>query len=335
MPEPVVLSGARPSRFVRSSAKALELVGSSAAISRVEEFVRRVAALDGSVLLTARRGADVESVARDIHALGPRSAQPFVSVSCGAAGIERALFGDPIGQAPPDLEALSADSRIAAARGGTLFLDDVTELPASVQTRLARLVRDGEARIDGEPLPAEMRLIVSAPPGIETEVRTHRFRNDIYRRVSALRIDLPPLSERGEDIVALAARLLEEACAARGMAPRVFTPAALALLGAMSWPGNLAELRETVERAVGAATTDNIQVEALLPTLRFERAPASFTPEGTLREARQRFEHDYIAAVLEHHGWRMADAAHTLGIQRPNLYRKARQLGIPLARTSE
>lgn len=335
MPEPMMLSSPRPPRFARSSVKAVELVGSSAAISRVDELVRRVAALDASVLLTARRGADVESVARDIHARSPRSAQPFVGVSCGEAAVERALFGEPISQVPPDLEALSADCRIAAARGGTLFLEDVTELPASVQARLARLVRDGEARIDGEPLPAALRLIVSAAPGIETEVRTNRFRSDVYRRVSALRIDLPPLSERAEDIAPLAVRLLEEACAAGGLPPRLFTPAALALLGAMSWPGNLAELRDAIERTVAATSGESIQVEALLPTLRFERAPATFTPDGTLREARQRFEHDYIAAVLEHHGWRMADAAQTLGIQRPNLYRKARQLGIPLARNAE
>jgi len=103
----------------------------------------------------------------------------------------------------------------------------------------------------------------------------------------------------------------------------------------MSWPGNLAELRETVQRAASATDHDPIQIEDLLPTLQLDRAPHVFAPEGTLREARQRFEHDYIAAVLLHHGWRMADAAETLGIQRPNLYRKARQLGIPLARNPE
>jgi DNA-binding NtrC family response regulator len=335
MAEPLVLTTPRPGRFGRPSARAIELAGSSAVIARVDELVRRVALLDGSVLLTARRGSDVESVARDIHARSARSALPFVSVSCGAADIERTLFGAPSGQSPPDLEALSADSRIAAARSGTLFLEDVTELPAGVQARLARLVRDGEAWIDGEPLPIGMRLIVGASPSIDTEVRTHRFRSDVFRRVSALRIDLPPLSERPEDVPALASRLLDEICAASGSRARAFTQAALSLLGAMAWPGNLAELREAVERAAAGADGDAIQVETLLPTLRFDRAPAAFTPVGTLREARQRFEHDYIAAVLEHHGWRMADAAQTLGIQRPNLYRKARQLGIPLARNSE
>src|SRR5262249_13556583 len=264
-----------------------------------------------------------------------RSALPFVSVACGTADIERALFGQPGSQAPPDLEALAADSRIAAARSGTLFLEDVCELPAGVQTRVARVIRDGEAWIESEPLPLGLRLMVSALPSIDTEVRTHRFRSDIFRRVSGLRIDVPPLSERAEDVPVLASRLLDEVCAENGLGQRAFTQAALSLLGAMSWPGDLAELREAVARAAAAAAGETIPVETVLPTLRFDRAPASFTPSGTLREARQRFEHDYIAAVLEHHGWRMADAAQTLGIQRPNLYRKARQLGIPLAKNSE
>src|SRR5262249_56017988 len=155
------------------------------------------------------------------------------------------------------------------AGGGRGFLGDVTELPGAVQARLARAVRDGEARVNGEPVALDVRLIASTAPGIETEVRTHRFRNDVYRRVSALRIDLPPLSDRPEDVPPIAARLLEEYCAENGVAPRVFTPAALALLGAMSWPGNVADLREAVDRAAAAATSGLIPVEALLPALRF------------------------------------------------------------------
>ena len=331
MPEILMLARPQSGRFARPMAGAVELVGYSTAIGRVQEMVRRIAALDGGVLLIVRRGADAESVARDVHQRSTHGARAFVRVPCGSAGIERALFGDPVVDVPPDLEAVSADSRIAAARGGTLFLEDVTELPAGVQARLARLVRDGEAHIDGERVTTAMRLIVSAAPGIEVDVREHRFRSDVYRRVSALRIDLPPLSERPEDVPALAVTLLEQLTAGRGAPPRAFTKAALALLGAMSWPGNLAELRETVERAAARTDESTIQLEHVLPTLQLDRAPRRFVPEGTLREARQRFEHDYIASVLQHHGWRMADAARTLGIQRPNLYRKARQLGIPLA----
>ena len=111
--------------------------------------------------------------------------------------------------------------------------------------------------------------------------------------------------------------------------------AALALIGALSWPGNLAELRDAIERAVADTHDDAIQIEHLLPALKLHRAPAPFVPIGNLREARLRFERDYISAVLQHHDWRMAAAAETLGIQRPNLYRKARQLGIPLTRLSD
>jgi DNA-binding NtrC family response regulator len=335
MPDTLIGTARRTPAFAQPNPLATELAGSSAAISRVQEMVRRVAALDGHVLLIARRGSDADAVARDIHARSPLGAHAFVSVACGAAGVEQVLFGDPVHPAPPDLEALSADSRVAAARGGTLFLEDATELPAGVQARLARLTRDGEARIDGEPVPTAMRLIVSAPPGIDSDVREHRFRSDVYRRVSTLRVDLPPLSERPEDVPVLALRVLEDLSTASGGRPRSFSQAALSLLGAMAWPGNLAELRETVERAASGTDQDPIQIEHLLPTLQLDRAPQVFAPEGTLRVARQRFEHDYIAAVLQHHGWRMTKAAQTLGIQRPNLYRKARQLGIPLVRSAE
>lgn len=335
MRDTLTLAGARPARFGRPNAGAVEFTGRSAAIGRVQELVRRVATREGSVLLVARPGTDVESIAREIHLFGSHANAPFVSVSCGAVGAERMLFGDPTGEAPLDLEAVSADSRIAAACGSTLFLADIAELPAAVQARLARVARDGEVRIAGEPVAGAWRLLASASPAIEADVEAHRFRRDLYRRVTTWRIELPPLADRPEDVPALAVRVLENLPAARSGSPRTFTQAALALLGAMTWPGNLAELQEAVERAVASTEDAVIQVEHILPTLQLSRAPRAFEPAGSLREARLRFEHEYIAAVLRHHGWRMAEAATTLGIQRPNLYRKVRQLGIPIARSSE
>jgi two-component system response regulator HupR/HoxA len=230
---------------------------------------------------------------------------------------------------------VSADSCIAAARGGTLFLQNVVELRASAQAKMARIARDGEVRIDGAPLATAIRLVASAPPEIDADVHAHRFRADLYRRLSALRIDLPPLRDRPDDVPALAVRLLEDACDAEGRPQRSFTQTALALVGALTWPGNLAELRAAIERVVVDAHDEVIQVEHLLPALHLRRAPRAFVPTGNLREARLKFERDYIASVLQHYDWRMAAAAQALGIQRPNLYRKARQLGIPLARMSE
>ena len=335
MADTVSLAGARSARVARAPTGALELIGRSASIGRVQEFVRRIAALDGGVVIVAEPGADVESLARELHAHSRTAAGPFVPIACGADGLDRLLFGDPPVKMPPDLEAVSSDSRVAAALGGTLFLQDVAELPAAVQARLARIARDGEVRIDGQPVATAIRLIAGASIGIDADVHQHRFRHDLYRRLSASRIDLPPLRDRAEDVPAIASRVLEDVCAARAVAPRTFTQAALALLAALPWPGNVAELREVVERGVAATHEETLQVEHVLPALQLDRRTSAFVPAGTLREARLRFERDYIAAVLQHHGWRMAAAAQTLGIQRPNLYRKARQLGIPLARISE
>ena len=323
---------------------ARELVGRSTAIARVRELVRRASSSNGGVLLLAHRGADVESVARHLHDRAGRCHGTFECVECTGADparLDRLLFGVAPPVVPTDLEWVSPEGRIAAARGGTLFLQDVTDMPASVQARVARVARDGEVRVDGDPTATDVRWIASAEPGVDSEVLADRFRGDLYRRLAATRIDLPPLRDRSEDVAQLSARLLEDWCAARGRAMRTFTQPALALLSALAWPGNLAELQRVVERAAADAPHDVIQIEDVLPALRLdsvdalEQAPVRFVPAGSLRDARLRFERDYIASVLQHYGWRRSEAAQALGIQRPNLYRKARQLGIPLARASE
>jgi DNA-binding NtrC family response regulator len=353
MPEALSLADARSAKLHASTGGVVELIGRSNAVTRVQELLRRAAASDSGTLITGEAGSSVEAVARELHARSSQSSAPFVIVECAAldaAGMDRVLFGvlpDPstgsvsskgstTGDATPrDLESVTRDSLVAAAIGGTLFFRDVSELPASTQARLARLARDGEVRIDGAPVATTFRLVASATLAIDGDVQAHRFRADLYRRLSAMRIDLPPLRDRAEDVSALAQRLLDDICVADGLPARSFTQTALALLGALNWPGNFAELRGAIERVVADTRADVIQVEHLLPALQLLRAPTPFVPSGNLREARLRFERDYIVAVLQHHGWRMAEAAQTLGIQRPNLYRKARQLGIPLSRLSD
>jgi DNA-binding NtrC family response regulator len=337
MADPLTLAD-RPVRFARPGDGAVELLGRSAAIVRVQEMIRRGAAVNGGALITAEAGADIEAVARELHQRGRAPSSPYVSVRCDAgdpASVDRLLFGTPAPDAATDLESVGADSCIAAARGGALYLHGVTELRASTQAQLARIARDGEVRIDGAAVATGLRFIASAQPGIDGDVHAHRFRADLYRRLSSVRIDLPPLRDRPDDVPALAARLLDDACAAAGRPARSFTQAALALLGAVTWPGNLEQLRTAIERVVAGGVEDLIQIEHILPVLQLHRAHSPFVPSGNLREARQRFERDYIASVLQHHDWRMAPAAQALGIQRPNLYRKARQLGIPLVRVSE
>ena len=319
-----------------ASVSAIELIGASPAISRVHELVRRAATLDSAVLLVAEAGVDVESVARDLHSRSRPSSSPWIVVNCAGEGgsLEARLFGV-AGTAASNLEAVAPASLIASARGGTLFLNEVTELPSGIQTRLARIVRDGEVRIEGRESATHLRFLAGAQPSIDVDVRERRFRSDLYRRLAVTRIDLPSLRDRASDVPAFVERVLQDVCETGRSAPRSFTQAAIALLSALTWPGNLAELREAIERVLAQTREDVIQVEQVLPALQLERSLAPFSPVGNLREARMRFERDYIAAVLQHHEWRMADAAQTLGIQRPNLYRKARQLGIPVARTAD
>jgi two-component system, NtrC family, nitrogen regulation response regulator NtrX len=336
MPDPIFADAA--ARFIRKPDLPVELIGRSAAITRVQELVRRGARLDGGALITAEAGAAVDDVARELHVRSRASSGPFIVVDCDAAdaaSTDRVLFGAlPHGE-PSDLEPIARDSAVAAARGGTLFLKNVTELRAGTQAQLARIARDGEVRIDGVPVATALRLTASATPAIDSDVHGQRFRRDLFRRLSGIRIDLPPLRERPDDVPALAVRVLEDVCAAAGRSPASFSKAALALVGALTWPGNLAELSTVIERVAAEVRGDVIQIEHLVPAIPLSRAAVRFVPAGNLREARLRFERDYISSVLQHHEWRMADAARTLGIQRPNLYRKARQLGIPLTRSSE
>jgi DNA-binding NtrC family response regulator len=338
MADSLALANVHSARLIPAAEQGIELVGRSAVIGRVQELVRRSASLDTNVLIVGERGADAASVARELHARSCAGGPALVTIECGSSdafGLERMLFGVRNGRTATDLESISADSRVAAARGGTMFLQDVTDLPAAIQARLARVARDGEVSVDGEAVATELRLVASAPPTIDSDVRENRFRSDLFKRLAASRIDLPPLRERLEDVPALAARLIDD-LSARGTLPaRTFTQAALALLSAVNWPGNLAELKDVVERVIAHTPSEVIQIEHVLPALQLDRASTAFVPAGSLRDARLRFERDYIASVLQHHGWRMAEAAQTLGIQRPNLYRKARQLGILLGRVTE
>lgn len=337
MPDILTLPSS-PSAAPTGGFEAIELVGRSAVIGRVRELVRRSALIETGVLIVAERGIDSASVARELHARSRLASAPWIVVECAtsdAAWLNGALFGRPEGHRSTDREWVSAHSHLAAARGGTLFLQEVTELSAGLQARLARVARDGEVCLEGEIVATRLRLVASAPPSIDADVRENRFRADLVRRLAVSRIDVPPLRDRLEDVPALAARLLDERTLGAGLPPRSFTQAALALLSALNWPGNLAELDAVVGRMIADSSSEIIQIEQVLPALQLDRASTAFRPAGSLRDARLRFERDYIAAVLQHHGWRMADAARTLGIQRPNLYRKARQLGIPLARATE
>ena len=193
------------------------------------------------------------------------------------------------------------------------------------------MLRDREAVLvdSDEPIALDVRPVASVDPAFDNAVQEGRVRDDLFRRLSVIRIDVPPLRQRREDIPALANYFLRDVCAALRVPPKTLSRSALALISALPWRGNGVELRTFIESVVtGLQGGRGIGLEDVLAHVRLDGGSVVFSNGGTLRQARARFERDYIAAVLEQHHGRISEAAKALGIQRTNLYRKMRSLRV-------
>jgi DNA-binding NtrC family response regulator len=303
------------------------LVGSSASALRARAAFTAAAKGTASVVIVSEAGLEAARIAEALHQQGRRTL-PFVTVDCAAAdeGVEAQLFGRRRrAGAPADVVVLGAGSALLRARAGTLFLKHILDLPAEAQRRLARVLRDREAVSGGRRVEIAARVVAGIPPSAAVEGGDGQLRPDLLRRLSQLRVDVPALRERPGDM-----REIAEAVAAEltgGPAPG-FTQAALTVLAAPAWPSNIDELRGVLARVLERGPHVTIRQEDVLAHLPIDGALARVPPEVSLREARRQFEREYIASVLERHRWRMSEAARTLGIERANLYRKTRQLGI-------
>jgi DNA-binding NtrC family response regulator len=306
----------------------LPLAGPSAAAERARAAFVEALRVAAPVLIAADAGLDADAVARAIHDRS-RPGAPFIvldSATADAPALERDLFGASSrtgGHAGVD--HVAASCAILRVRGGTLYLRNIVELPAGAQRRLARIVRDREVSAGGRRVAIRGRVIAQAPASINAEVREGHFRSDLFRRLSQVSIVIAALRDRAEDIPELAARITSGL--AGGPGP-TFTQAALTVLAAPRWAGNLDELSRVLEKVLRAVPRGPVRQEDVLAQLPIDGAFSRIAPDVSLREARRQFEREYISSVLERHRWRMSDAARTLGIERANLYRKTRQLGI-------
>ena len=302
----------------------------------VLEAVRAAASSHGGVLVCGESGSGRRMIAREVHLHWAGDGAPFVCVDCAEVKeLESALFGLPPISGNGDaararLDRVGKDSLLHQAVGGTLFLAHLREMPARVQARLARVLRDGEVRVAEQrrTVTTRLRLIASAGGEWDAAVAEGQIRSDLVRRCSAVRIDMPPLRDRREDIPALAAMILDDLGTERGIERRTLDASAMALLCAFPWRGNARELRALLAAVVQQAGGLTIRLDDVLGVVNLDGSARSFLGAGTLREAKEKFEHDYIAAVLERHRGRVAEAAAALGIQRPNLYRKMRTLRL-------
>ncbi len=316
------------------------LVAQSPAMRRVTELVKHAARERSGVCISGEPGTGRTLVARTIHQLRNESGnRPFVHVDCAGdtpQELEGRLFGAP-SSAPPASTQRNGTDQIAKsgalyqAQGGTLLLLNLMEAPARVQARLARALRDREVLvIDGKAALVELDVqpIATLDVNVDGAVADGRLRADLYKQIAQVRIDLPALRRRREDIPVLAVYLLKRVCSANHAPEKHLSRAAVQVLSALPWGGNVAELRTLLETLVKSVDRPVIHLEDLLEHARLDGGTEPVDVGSTLRDAKMRFERDCISAVLARHHGRVPEAAKALGIQRTNLYRKIRQLNV-------
>src|SRR5262245_3320999 len=312
-----------------------ELVWKSDAMQRVMAQVDRVAASESRVCILGETGTGKELVARAIHERSARRERPFGSVNCAAVPSELSeseLFGHEKGAFTG--AAARHLGKFEQAHGGTLFLDEIGDMPAAMQAKLLRLLQEGELeRIGGErPIVVNSRVIVATHRDLDGLVQKGTFREDLYHRVFVFPITLPPLRERPGDIAVLAEHFAGLVAEQNGWKPRGFDRAALDELARYTWPGNVRELRNVVERLL-LLTDGTIGADAVREVLTSRHAKAhasTATGTGTLANRVDAFERDVVLNELAAHGYRVAETARALGLERSHLYKKCAQLGIDL-----
>ena len=306
------------------------LLGRSPAMEKVFLILDRVVGNSVTVLLQGETGTGKELVAQALHFNGPRSEANFIPVNCGALPenlLESELFGYRKGAftgAERDHPGL-----VEAAHGGTLFLDEIGELTPPLQVKLLRVLQEGEVRRIGETMPrkVDVRFVAATNRELAEEVRAGRFREDLYYRVNVVTIQLPPVRERGDDVILLADHFLSRVRERANRPGLHFGPEARRLLLSHPWPGNVRELANAVERAAALADSDRLEPQDLIPAAAPSRALRP-PREGTLKETLLKAEEAAILDALGESGGNISQAARLLGVSRQHLHTRIRRLNI-------
>jgi DNA-binding NtrC family response regulator len=307
-----------------------QILGKSKPMREVFDLIRRVADSPTNVLITGESGTGKELVAKAIHYNSDRRDAPFVPVNCAAipeALLESELFGHMKGSftdAKNDKRGLFEE-----AQKGTLFLDEISELPLMLQAKLLRAIQEREIRRVGatRSVPVDVRIIAATNLLLAEEVKTKRFREDLYYRLNVIEIRLPSLRERREDIPLLVETFLRRSAEASHKELRGMSESALALLMDYGWPGNVRELENVIERAVTLARGEKIVPEDLPAAIQGARGDRKVIDEAAERILPlQEVEKEYILRILEKTGGNKYQAAQTLGIDRKTLYRKLAEI---------
>ncbi len=304
------------------------MIGASPAWQRVMEQATMAARSDARVLLMGESGTGKELLASHIHENSPFASGPFVKVNCAAIPtelIESELFGHEKGAFTG--AATARRGKFELADGGTLFLDEAGDLHSGSQAKLLRVLQEGEFhRVGGEqPIRVSVRVLSATNKNLTELVAQDRFREDLYYRLCVVPIRVPSLRERPTDIRALAEYFLREFCTRNNFRSKQIDDAAFAALEGYSWPGNARELRNTVERMAILTAGDLLDINSVPVEI---REPRDVAAKSNLREARESAERDHIRRALDDAAWNVSSAARALGMERTNLHKRMRALGL-------
>jgi two-component system nitrogen regulation response regulator NtrX len=315
-----------------------EIVGESPIIQGILRQVQSVAPSHGRILIRGESGTGKELIARAIHQASLRREKPFVEVNCAAIPdelIESELFGHEKGAFTGALT--TRRGKFELADGGSIFLDEVGDMSLRTQAKVLRVLQEQAfERVGGtEAIRVDVRVIAASNKDLEEETRGGRFREDLYYRLNVIPIEVPPLRERREDIPLLARHFLQGFCAEYGKREKSLAADAMELFLQHPWPGNVRELKNVIERLVIMVPEEVIHRSNAEPALQARpgrEEETSLVPEGwrsaSLREARNRFERDYILMHLQENQWNVTRTAERLKIERSNLHRKLKAHGI-------
>jgi two-component system nitrogen regulation response regulator NtrX len=316
-------------RRLREIAGSPRMIGSCPAFERVLDQATMAARSDARVLLTGESGTGKELLAAHLHAESPFANGPFVKVNCAAIPtelIESELFGHEKGAFTGATTARRG--KFELADGGTLFLDEVGDLHAASQAKLLRVLQEGEFhRVGGEQaIKVSVRVISATNRDLQEMVTQQKFREDLYYRLCVVPVRVPALRERREDIAALAEYFLADFCTRNNFKPKVINGDVTETLEDHHWPGNIRELRNTVERMAILTKGDVLTADSIPVEIRLARGAGA--PKGNLREAKESAEREHILRALDEAKWNVSSAARALGMERTNLHKRIRALGL-------